>query len=582
MRRLRIAALAALALALSACGLLPTSGPVVVQNGTSGSSSTEQTYFYPPGPARGAGRAEIVRGFLVAMQANPINTGPARSFLSAHARPGWKPDAGVIVYENATVRAHGEGVVVRLSDVRRLDASGVWLAGGPRTLTLSYQLVRDHGQWRIDNPTSALMVRSSFFAAKFVPADLYFFDNSGHVLVPETVYVPAGQLAASALVRGLLAGPTTQLASVARSAFPSNTTLSPAVTVNDNAVAEVPLSEGALALSQDERDQALIQLSHTLVQVPGIDRVRITVNGTPLAVKDGRTDIGTDEGAEFAPTGLSATRDLLAIREGRIVIVDGRGLTAVTGGFGRRGLALRSLALDRSGSRIVAVAENGAVAFSGDLNVTRGPVSRVFTGGSDLLRPRIDLFGNVWLVDRTRNGAVVHVIGAQATRVVRIPGVTGRNITSFAISPDGTRIAAGLAGDGPSRVVVSVIERDQTSRVLQGASPQVLDVNAGDPAHRVGPVVDVGWRTPTMLAVLSHPTNGTSRVIYVMSDGSPGDPNLGQPDTYQGVAKSLVVNADSGLTLMLLDDKGRLARIDAAGKWDVTGTTGLLAAAYAD
>jgi hypothetical protein len=577
-----MATLAALVLAVSGCGLLPTSGPVVVQNSTSGTSSTEQTYFYPPSPARGAGRAEIVRGFLVAMQANPINTGPARSFLSAHARPGWKPDAGVIVYENATVRARGQGVVVRLSDVRRLDASGVWLAGGPRTMTLTYQLVRDHGQWRIDNPTSALMVRSSFFAAKFVPADLYFFDNSGRVLVPETVYVPTGQLAASALVRGLLGGPASPLDSVARSAFPSNTTLSPAVTVNDNAVAEVPLSEGVLALSQDERDQALIQLSHTLVQLPGIERVRITVNGTPLAVKDGRTDIGTDEGAEFAPTGLNATRDLLAVREGRVVIVDGRGATAVTGGFGRRGLALRSLALDRSGSRIVAVAQDGAVAFSGDLDAAHGPVSRIFTGGSDLLRPRIDLFGSVWLVDRTRSGAVVHVIDAKSTRTVRIPGVSGRSITAFAISPDGTRIAADLAGEGPSRVVVSMIERDRSGRVLQGSSPQVLDVNAGDPAHRVGPVVDIGWRTPTMLAVLSHPTDDTSRVIYLMSDGSPGDPNLGQPDIYQGVAKSLVVNADSGLTLMLLDDKGRLARIDAAGKWDPTSATGLLAATYAD
>jgi hypothetical protein len=85
-----------------------------------------------------------------------------------------------------------------------------------------------------------------------------------------------------------------------------------------------------------------------------------------------------------------------------------------------------------------------------------------------------------------------------------------------------------------------------------------------------------------MLAVLSHPTSDTSRVVYLMSDGSPGDPLLGQPDTYQGVADSLVVNADSGLSLMLLDDKGRLVRLDAAGKWDATGSSGLVAATYAD
>jgi len=581
-KRLLIVAQLALVLLVSACGLLPTSGPVVVQKVEAGSQDTEQTYFYPPGPARGANRSDIVKGFLVAMQANPINRGPARSFLSAHARPGWKPDAGTIVYESSTIRMRGPEVVVRLSDVHQLDASGVWQQGGPRVLTLTFQMVRDRGQWRIDSPPSALMVRSSFFSSRFMPASLYFFDNSDHVLVPETVYVPEGQLAASALVRGLLAGPTARLAPVARSAFPSNTTLTPSVTVNDNGVAEVPLSDAVLALSPDERDQALIQLSHTLTQVPGIVRVRITVNGTPLAVKDGRTDIGADEGAEYVPTGLGSTRDLLAIRDGRVVSMEGRTTTPVVGGFGRRGLALRSLALDRSGSRIVAVAENGAVAFTGGVSTGNSPVQKLFTHGQSLLRPRIDLFGNVWLLDRTRNGAVVYVVRGSKVRTVRIAGVTGKAVTSFAISPDGTRFAAGLGGDGPPRVVVSVIDRDTAGRVLDGATPQVRAVNAGDPAHRVGPVVDVGWRTPTMLAVLSHPTSDTSRVIYLMADGSPGDPNLGQPDTFQGVAASLVVNADSGLSLMLLDDKGHLVRLDAAGKWDATGASGLVAATYAD
>ena len=571
-----------LAFLVSACGLLPTSGPVVEHKVKGGSENTEQTYFYPPGPAKGASRSEIVKGFLVAMQANPINFGPARSYLSAHARPGWKPDAGTIIYESSTIRMHGPEVVVRLSDVRQLDASGVWRQGGPRSLRLTFQVIRDHGQWRIDNPPSALMMRSSFFTSQFMQASLFFFDNSDRVLVPETVYVPEGQLAGSVLVRGLLAGPTGSLASVARSAFPTNTLLSPSVTVNDNGVAEVPLSDAVLALSPDERDQALIQLSHTLTQVPGIARVRVTVNGTPLALKDGRTDIGSDEGAEFIPTGLGSTRDLVAIRDGRVVSMNGRTATAVVGSFGRRGLALRSLALDRSGSRIVAVSQNGAVAFAGKVSAARSHVHRILGSGQDLLRPRIDLFGNVWLVDRTAAGAVVHVIRGRSDRIVRVAGVSGKQITSFAISPDGTRLVAGLAGDGAARVVVSVIERGPGGAVADVRNPLHLAVNAGDPAHRVGPIADVGWRTPTMLAVLSHPTGDTSRVVYMMSDGSPIDAGLGQPDTYQGVADSVVVNADSGLSLMLLDDKGHLVRLDAAGKWDVMGAAGLVAATYAD
>lgn len=582
MKKFLIAAQLALVLAVSSCGLLPTSGPVVIQKVTGGLEGSEQTYFYPPGPAKGASRPDIVKGFLVAMQANPINRGPARSFLSEHARPAWKPDGSTIIYDAASIHTQGADVVVRLSDVRRLDAEGVWQRGGSRTVTLRFTVVRDHGQWRIENPGGALMVRSSFFDAKFVPANLYFFDNSDRVLVPETVYVPQGQLAASALVRGLLSGPTSALASVARSAFPSNTTLTPSVTVTDNGVAEVPLSASVLTLSSAERDQALIQLSHTLVQVPGINRVRILVNGTPLAVPDGRTEIGTDEGAEFVPMGLGTTRDLVAVREGKVVTVGGGSTSPVVGPFGRRGLALRSLAVDRSGSRLVAVTQNGSLVLVGGVTAPAGPVQRLFSHGVDLLRPRIDSFGNVWLIDRTPAGAVVYVVRGHRARVVDVRGISGKDVSSFAVSPDGTRLAAGLADETRAKVAVAVIERGPAGVPRAGVSPRHLSVNAWDPAHRVGPVVDLGWRTPTMLAVLSHPTAQTSRVVYLMADGSPGDPGLGQPDIYQGRARSLVVNADSGVSLMLLDDKGRLVRLDAAGKWDPTGSTSLVAATYAD
>ena len=95
-----------------------------------------------------AARSDIVKGFLVAMQANPINRGPARSFLSAHARPGWKPDSGTIVYESSSIRMHGPDVVVRLNDVHQLDASGVWQQRSPRVRTLTFQMVRDHARNR--------------------------------------------------------------------------------------------------------------------------------------------------------------------------------------------------------------------------------------------------------------------------------------------------------------------------------------------------------------------------------------------------------------------------------------------------
>lgn len=572
--------LVALVLA-SGCGLLPTSGPVNEQAASPGVSGNDQTYFYPPGPAKGADEVNIVKGFLVAMQANPINTGAARGFLSEHARTNWAPDGGTIVYDASTVEQHGGEVVVRLTGSHRIDASGVWLGGPAKRITLHIRMVRDAGQWRIDNPLSALMVRSSYFASRFGSYDLYFFDQANHVLVPQTVYAPEGELAASTLVRGLLTGPDSRLAGVAHSAFPTATSLDPAVVVSDRGVAEVPLTEDVLKLSPGERSQALVQLAWTLTQVPGIDRVRITVNGTPLAVPDGRTDFGISDGSEFAPTGLGSTRETIAVRDNRVVTVSGRTASPVAGAFGKRGLLLRSVALDRSGSRIVAISQSGQIAFNGAIGET-GRVTRIFSSGTNLLRPRIDLSGDVWLVDRTAHGAVVHAIVHGHDHVVRLPSISGAAVTSFSLSPDGTRFAAGITDGVRPRVVVDVVQRGPDGTPSVGSSPVSVPVASYDPSNELGPVVDLGWRTPTMLAVLTRPTTGTDRVVYAMADGSPGESTAVTPDPFQGDATQLVVNADSGTSLMLVDDRGHLNRLDAAGKWEPVGATSIAAATYAD
>ena len=73
--------------------------------------------------------------------------------------------------------------------------------------TLDFHLVSEHGQWRIDNPVNALVVRTSFFESSFARFNLYFYDQTGRVLLPDPVFIPRGEQTATNLVRGLLAGP---------------------------------------------------------------------------------------------------------------------------------------------------------------------------------------------------------------------------------------------------------------------------------------------------------------------------------------------------------------------------------------
>jgi hypothetical protein len=263
-----------------------------------------------------------------------------------------------------------------------------------------------------------------------------------------------------------------------------------------------------------------------------------------------------------------------------VVTVSGSSVAPVAGGLGRPGFALRSVALDRAGTEVAAVAENGSTAYLAATDPGSTHVARPLVAAVDLLRPTFDLFGVLWLVDRTLAGAVVHVVRDEEEKTVRIPGITGQDVTSFAVSPDGTRLVAGIGDPLRPRVTLAEVRRGPSGAVIGGMAPETLPVASADPLHELGPVTDVGWRTPTLLAVLTAPDDSTSRVVYVPVDGSPGLDTPPLPDALPRASRALVVNADSGLPLMLLDSRGRLARLDGAGKWTDVGTTRLTAAAY--
>ncbi|MGH3413255.1 MAG: LpqB family beta-propeller domain-containing protein [Marmoricola sp.] len=564
-----------------ACSMLPDQGAVHRRTATRGAGQAQQVpYFDPPGPARGASQEQIVKGFVTAMQAIPLNPAAARSFLSDRARSVWQPNGGTIVYQASNVQRTRHGVGLRLSDAHRLDSRGGWRAGPTHNQTLHLRLVREKGQWRIDNPVDALIVSAETFQSQFTPFNLYFYDRNGRVLVPDPVYVPRGEETATNLVHGLLAGPDPRLAPAVRNAFPTGTNLDLSVVVTDNGIADVPLSNQVLKLSPDEVGRAIIQLARTLRAVPGIHRVRMTVGGQTLAMPDGRTSVSVDEGVEFEPTGVGASHQVIGIRNGRVVTL-GHGVgQPIAGPLGRHGYALRSLALDRSGGRVAAVAADGSTVFVSS-QTPRQETHRVFEHGNNLLRPMYDLYGRLWLVDRTPNGAVVHVLRGRRDRVVRFPGISGQDVDAFSVSPDGSRLAVSLTGGSRPRVEVATILRGQGGTVLHGLQPRPIPV-ASYTQDDPGPSVDVGWRSATQVAVLTHPRSGLSQVVYTMADGSPGGSEPIAPEPFNGSARELVVNADGRLPLMLVDSTGRLDRIDEAGKWQSMGVAHVAAAAYAN
>jgi hypothetical protein len=580
--RLVVTLAGALVVLLSGCSTIPDSGEVHTRPAGSQETSNQVPYFAPPGPADSDSQEGIVRGFLLAMQANPPSTAVARSFLSSRAKTTWKPSQGTIVYDAATVETVGNRVVAQIRGAHRLSPIGAWLDGTDvSTATIPLSLVQEEGQWRIDDPPNALAVPASYFSSLFVGHNLYFFDRTGTVLVPTRVYVPSGKETASNLVRGLLAGPPPAQRDVAVTAFPARAALDLGVVVNDAGIADVPLGPSVLELAPADLNRVVVQLAWTLRQVPGINRLRITVDGAPIPLADGRTDVRVGEGAEYDPL-VSEQRELLAISDRRVVRDDDERGSAVSGPFGEQGFALRSLAWNSGDHLLAAVTANGRRVFVAPDRGARSP-SRVDTaleGGTDLLRPAYDRFGGLWLVDNTASGAVVHHVRRGRDRVVRVPGVTGHRISAFTVTRDGTTFVASLASGSNPTVLVSSLVRDADGRMSRALPSRTLLVSGVD----LGPARDLVQNGATTVAVLTRPASGADQVVYVELDGSPGpqdSPDSDPPPALPGVVASLVSNPDPALPLRAVSTDRHLFTLTDDGRWERAAMTDVVAAAYA-
>ena len=567
MRRPTLGALLAVLLVatvLAGCSTLPESGAVHRVTETSPDLDQEAPYYQPSGPVKDSTPSQIVSDYLSAMTANPLSTSVAREFLTDRARAAWKPNRGTIVYEAYTLLPGSSGVRVRLADTRRLDARGGWKGGTPGgSESIDFQLVNEDGQWRIDNPLNALVVPSSYFDRSFARFNLYFFDQTGRTLLPDPVFIPRGEQSATNLVRGLLAGPGSSIGDVSLSALPRGTTLDLSVVVTESGVAEVPLSREVLTMPRSDLGRAVDQLAWTLRQVPGIERLQITVGGSPLPLPNGSIDAPVTSGPEYDAAGTGATF-LWGLRGGRVVDL-GSDPVPVDGPFGKPGYSMRSLAVSESPRRIAAVSTAGSTVFLAP--ATPDPplpkVSRVVTNGTDVLRPQFDMFGDLWLVDRTRSGARVLVVSGRHVRTLDVPGVTGADVAAFSVARDGSRMAVAYAGSpAPALRVVDILRTDEG--IVSGAGRSHVFSDGRSDAARI---VDIGWRDPATLAVLTRPTDETSEVTFVGSDGSPVSPDLVQPSVFRGAAAALVVAPDPDSLLRLITPDQRLYTLSPGGAW---------------
>lgn len=565
----------ALAATLTGCVALPEAGPVRSEPADELAVDQAPVDFTPGGPRPGAAPVEIVRGFLVAMQATPLNTTVARRFLTAEGSDAWVPERGTVIYAEETRGVTGDGndVRLRLSDTVELDDRGSWL-GERGDAAYRLRLVREGGEWRISRPPNRLIIPSTHFESRFVQYNLYFFDRTGRVLVPEPVHVPGGAQAPTELVTGLLQGPGRALLGVERTYAPAGTVLDDiSVPVTSDGLAEVPLSAEVLDLDEERLGRLFAQLAWTLGQVPGIERVQVTVDGSPLELPGRGTDLPVTAWSELTPAVAWASQTLFGVRAGRLVGVVGADERRVSGVFGSLDLGIEQVGVDLPGERVAATTGGGRLLVaprarpSGTVP-TADDAHPVLTGARDLLAPSWDLHGQLWAVDRARGAAVVRVGPPEDLVEVEVPGATGADVRSFVVSRDGTRVVFEVEQGGRDGLVVARVMRETDGRVRSLTASRSLPL-AGLGVTRIR---DLAFRTPAALALLTAPSPGVSQVVVIDVDGSstPADATS-DAEVFVGRADAVVTSPSLGAGLFVHTVDDEMFVLTGNGRWASSG-----------
>jgi hypothetical protein len=551
------------ALLLSSCVRLPETGPVVEARQEGLANPLEGPYSVPRPPQAHATPGQIVTGFLNAMTAVPLQTQAAKQFLTSAGKDHWQPKRGIVVYDDSTLPRGSTSVSVHLRGAHLIDGRSLWRGavprGGGRT---TFPMKLQDGEWRINHAPNALLVPQVWFEQHFSTVPVYFFDPSGRILVPEPVHVPSGEQFPAALVRALVLGPSRSLTGTTRSYIPPGLASGLSVTVQNGGVADIVLRGPAPGPSTERSTRLMLtQFAATLAQVPGIRSFRVTVAGTFVSDATGATVFRTGTPDRVDPADGRGSALVYALRHGRLVSGQAKELTKLDGPFGTSAQGITSFAVSLNGVQVAATTPD---------NLLLGPVqgsgaaSTVLAGSGPLLRPAWDFANRLWVIEAAPGGAVVDVISDGKRHRVDVPGVTGRDVRRFLVSRDGSRLVAVIHGAHADRIVVSRLRYATQGRAVGATHARVIPWQAGGSPR----VRDIGWLSPTSIAVLHLLTHDVSEVRTLAIDGStPASEAVTTPvaGRVKGLATSPVESETSFAVLPgnLLD----LAQVDPAVRY---------------
>lgn len=566
------AVLLVLSVALSGCGLpssggVRSAGRVAAQDAGGG-----PVQVLPPGPRPGADAREVVVGFLRAQTSPDGAHAVARQFLAPELARSWDDSSNVVVYDPGSLDVVPDAddsalVHVTAATVADIAPSGAYsLASG--TLQDTYTVARTaSGELRLVDVPAGLRLTQPGLAGSFTARSVYFLAPGAGAppngqLVPDRVFLPA-TAPPDELVRRLVDGPTAALAGAVTNAVPPTAKLRAPVRSTDG-VLTVDLT-GLGRAGADQRRQLSAQLVWTLLDgVAGATKVRLLVDGRPLAVPDAGQLEDRSDWAGFDPSGPVARGTSFYIADRRVARVDG---TPQRGDLGDGRVPVDVVASSPTDGRLAVVTH----APGGDV-VRTGAAS----GASSVVvlqRPHVTSmsFGSgdrgLWVVATGATGPEVLLVpGDPAVPPFAVPfaAPTGAgDLSTLRVSRDGTRVAAVFGSGTGRRLYVGQVEVVGTGVQIAGLQPV---------APLLPDVADVAWASGTTVVALAPLGTPNRLPVQVAVDGSVVEPvrTLGLDGEPQTVAAApdrplLIGTQVAGRPVLLVEDNGLFRLHDGAG-----------------
>lgn len=422
----------------------------------------------------------LLRDFYTASGHPTGDFSTARAYLTSDAEPEWSPESGPLIVDRLyiTAMAGGDGseraFQVRGRLLGHLAPGGAYV---PENAEYEATIVmnREDGQWRISSLPDEVVIERTELLNHFEPHDLFFFDESSRVLVPDRRWVYSSEQSLdTVLITMLMDGPSEKISPAVREAAPATAEF-------------VGRTDGAYNFAgfQDfdaqERMRFGAQLTWTLSHADVPQPYEVTLDGTP--VSEGYNELTPEDFADLNPRlGTMRAAPLYALSEGNLQKVATSEAEPVDSELGNIG-NLASADINASGDA-AAVRREGKkqVLYAGTVD---GNITEIMSADS-ITRPSIAREGtSAWAVadgDRiirvVRSSSSGEFVQAEvdSSGLERIGGT----ISELQLSPTGARVAMLIDGGlyigviaNPSAGVQSIVNVEQIATELGGSALSV-------------------------------------------------------------------------------------------------------------